>query len=196
MRKKRKKLLLFFLFFLFATRAEGEPKLQGEIQAIALEAARSALQGKKTSSFTPLHPALARAGGVFVTITEEGKTRGCWGSVEPQTENLATEIALDTRKALFDDYRFRPVNPAELKKLRFYVSLVQALEPVEDWRVLRPMQEGLLVSSGGRGGVLLPGEARTSIWQVNECRRKAGIMPGKPVRMFKFKTTVYGPLEP
>ncbi|HEY9766058.1 MAG TPA: AMMECR1 domain-containing protein [Chroococcales cyanobacterium] len=193
----KKKLFLFFFLFLSARAEGGELRLQGEIQAIALNSARSALLGKKTASFaTNPHPSLARAGGVFVTITEGGKTRGCWGSVEPQTKNLATEIALDTRKALFDDYRFRPVNPAELKKLRFYVSLVQALEPIEDWRSLRPMQEGLLVSSGGRGGVLLPGEARTSIWQVNECRRKAGIMPGKPVRMFKFKTTVYGPLEP
>jgi AMMECR1 domain-containing protein len=56
------------------------------------------------------------------------------------------------------------------------------------------MQEGLMVTNGKRGAVLLPGEAKTSTWAIAECCRKAGIRPQGEM-LYRFRTTVFGPEE-
>lgn len=176
-----------------ALAAGPELALTREIQAIAQEEAKIVLFGKgKLPHYS--HPRLFQPAGTFVTITKDGRTRGCWGNVRPQAATLAEEIVINTRKALVEDYRFTPANPAEYPKLKFYVSLVGTLEPVANPAQLHPWQEGLLVTKGQKGGVLLPGEAKTARWAISECCRKAGITP-QGALMYRFKTTVYGPKE-
>ena len=49
-----------------------------------------------------------------------------------------------------------------------------------------------MVRSGSRAAVLLPGEARTASWQLQEAKRQAGIGLQEPVELFKIHTlTVY-----
>lgn len=172
--------------------ASAPDSLQAEVQALAQKEARAFLARAPYRAPKPVHPRLKRPGAVFVTVTEHGKTRGCWGSLDPQCRTLAEEIAQHTRKALSLDYRFPPVNPLELGFLSFYVSLVGPLEPVE--RGLNPLREGLFVTDGSRGALLLPGEAKTARWAEAECRRKAGLGPDAPARLFRFRTEVFGPL--
>lgn len=140
-----------------------------------------------------LDPRLLKPGGAFVTVVKDGNTRGCWGSVYPQTPTLAQEIREAAIKALRDDYRHHPVTRSELRSLQVYVSLVGPLEPVEDPGGVSPRHDGLLVTARGHGGVLLPGEARTSQWMIAACRRKAGLSPHESAQMFRFPTVVYGP---
>lgn len=169
--------------------------LAREAHAIAVEAARAYLfEGKKPLDLPAnLDPRLKVPGGAFVTIAIGGKTRGCWGTVHPQRPMLAQEITVASVKALTVDYRHRPIGRHEWPDLDFYVSLVGPLEPVSDPASIRPKYDGLFVTNGHRGGVLLPGEAKTARWQVAECRRKAGLKPNEPAAMFRFPTVVYGP---
>ncbi len=169
--------------------------LAREAHAIAVQAAKAYLfEGKKPSGLpAKLDPRLKVPGGAFVTITIGGETRGCWGTVHPQRPFLAQEIAVAAVKALRVDYRHRPIARHEWSELDFYVSLVGPLEPVSNAASIRPKYDGLFVTSGSRGGVLLPGEAKTARWQVAECRRKAGLRPDEPAVMFRFPTVVYGP---
>jgi len=174
---------------------QNDRSLAREAHAIAVEAAKAYLfEGKKPTDLPPdLDKRLKVPGGAFVTIAIDGKTRGCWGTVHPQRPMLAQEIAAAAVKALRVDYRHRPISRDEWPELDFYVSLVGPLEPVRDAASIRPKYDGLFVTSGSRGGVLLPGEAKTARWQVAECRRKAGLKPGEPAVMFRFPTVVYGP---
>lgn len=170
-------------------------ELAREAHAIAVQAAKAYLfEGKKPKGFpSDLDRRLSIPGGAFVTIAIDGKTRGCWGTVHPQRPTLAEEIAAAAVKALRVDYRHAPIARHEWPELDFYVSLVGPLEPVGNPAAIRPKYDGLFVTSGSRGGVLLPGEAKTARWQVAECRRKAGLRPGEPAVMFRFPTVVYGP---
>jgi AMMECR1 domain-containing protein len=169
--------------------------LAREAHAIAVQAARAYLfEGKKPQDLPPgLDKRLKIPGGAFVTISLDGETRGCWGTVHPQRPQLAQEIAVAATKALRVDYRHRPITREEWPRLAFYVSLVGPLQPVSDPASLRPKVDGLFVTSGSRGGVLLPGEAKTARWQVAECRRKAGLKAREPAMLFRFPTVVYGP---
>lgn len=169
--------------------------LAREAHAIAVQAARDFLfEGKKPTGLSAgLDRRLKVPGGAFVTITLDGETRGCWGSLHPQRPQLAEEIAVAAAKALRVDYRHRPITREEWPRLAFYVSLVGPLQAVSDASAIRPKFDGLYVTSGRRGGVLLPGEAKTARWQVAEARRKAGLKPGEPAMLFRFPTVVYGP---
>ncbi|HEY9721099.1 MAG TPA: AMMECR1 domain-containing protein [Oscillatoriaceae cyanobacterium] len=145
--------------------------------------------------YRPSVPAsLADAAGVFVTLSRDGRTRACWGSVSPRQSSLALDLATTAAQVLYKDYRQPPVRPAELAGLVARVSIVGPLEPVGSVSQLLPRRYGLLVSAHGRGGVLLPGEAATAAWQVWECRRKAGIPPRAQGSMVRFETAVVGPI--
>ena len=43
-------------------------------------------------------------------------------------------------------------------------------------------------------GVLLPGEAATARWQIDTCKRKAGLAARERVSMYRFETAVVGPV--
>ncbi len=169
--------------------------LAREAHAIATEAAHDYLfEGRRPEKSLKVRDRrLTVPGGVFVTITRDGKTRGCWGTVHPQRATLAEEIAVASVKALRYDYRHQPIARSEWPALRFYVSLVGPMVPVASAAEISPLRDGLFVTARGRGGVLLPGEARTARYQVAECRKKAGLKPREPALMYRFATVVFGP---
>ena len=59
----------------------------------------------------------AKQAGVFVSLKEEGKLRGCIGTIAPVRNNIAEEIIENAISASARDPRFRPVQPEELDKL-------------------------------------------------------------------------------
>ncbi|HEY9855331.1 MAG TPA: AMMECR1 domain-containing protein [Stenomitos sp.] len=169
--------------------------LAKEAHAIAMHAAHDYLfRGiKPTNNRMVNDRRLKVPGGVFVTITRDGKTRGCWGTVQPERATLAEQIAVAAVKALRYDYRHQPISRSEWPELRFYVSLVGPMTPVSSPAALSPLRQGLFVTAGGKGGVLLPGEAKTARYQLAECRKKAGLRPRERVMMYRFNTVVFGP---
>lgn len=130
--------------------------------------------------------------GVFVTLVKGTTVRGCYGSMDPvgkTLEELVVEAAVGA--ARFDP-RSRPLGAAELGRVQVILSIVGPTVPVLTMSEVDPKREGLLVRSGSRSSVLLPGEARTSTWQLRRSLRQAGIRAGEPVEMFRFRTvTVY-----
>jgi AMMECR1 domain-containing protein len=141
-----------------------------------------------------LPAALDRPAGVFVTISRDGVTRGCWGTVRPRAGSLASELVANAVKALSHDTRQRPIQPHELDGLVAHVSVLGSLTPAFGIEELQPRRLGLLVAGAGKGGVLLPGEAATARWQIDTCRRKAGLRPRERASMYTFETAVFGPI--
>ena len=95
--------------------------------------------------------------GVFVTLwTAEEQLRGCIGHIAPIRESLAEEIAECAVLAAFRDPRFKAVTREELDSLVVEVSVLTPTERVTDLQSLDPKRYGVVVSCGGRRGVLLP----------------------------------------
>ena len=133
--------------------------------------------------------------GVFVTlVNRRGVTRGCFGSMEPMGRSL-TELVRDAAVgAARYDQRVRPLAEAELPNIQIIVSLVGPQVPVIAMSEVDPERHGLLVRAGDRHSVLLPGEARTSRWQLRRSLRHVGIRRTDPYQMFRFRTvTIYEP---
>jgi AMMECR1 domain-containing protein len=133
-----------------------------------------------------LHPA-----GVFVTLSKSGKTRACWGSVYPREGNIARETVVATLGALTKEYRFKPVRKSELKDLKIQVTVISSLEAANNVKEINPYKDGVMVRSGGRSGVILPGEATDAYYEFVLARLKAGIQPKDPCQIYKIRADIY-----
>jgi len=69
--------------------------------------------------------------GVFVSIHKFGGLRGCIGTFEPATENVAEEIIANAISSATRDPRFPAVAPNELKDLSYSVDVLTKPEPIE-----------------------------------------------------------------
>jgi AMMECR1 domain-containing protein len=166
------------------------PVLARQAALLARWAVTCRLKGQEFGKLpVKINPLLRQSAGVFVTITKDGRPRRCMGSVYPRGSVLEG-ILEGARGAALQDLRRPPLTLAELGRVQFHVSVVCPLRPVRGMQELAPNYLGLLVRSGDRAGVLLPGEAKTARWQVAECRRKAGIEPGAPASMYVFRTVL------
>jgi MEMO1 family protein len=127
----------------------------------------------------------------FVSLkTLNGELRGCIGTIEPARDTLAEEIVTNAISAATTDPRFEPVRPEELSNLRYSVDVLFPAEEagMED---LDPAVFGVIVEdeSGSRRGLLLPDipGIENAEQQVEIAARKAGIPPGQPLRLYRFK---------
>lgn len=127
--------------------------------------------------------------GAFVSLHKNGQLRGCIGTIAPTCDNLAWEIAQNAVSACSRDPRFSPVRPDELDELEYSVDVLGAPEPVDSPVALDPKTYGVIVSCGGRRGLLLPDldgvdsvEAQLSI-----ALQKGGIRENEPYKIERFK---------
>jgi hypothetical protein len=103
------------------------------------------------------------------------------------------EVLQNAVAAARHDPRFPPVRRDELDELEYSVDVLSPLEPVTDLSTLDPKKYGVLVTHGGRSGVLLPDlEGIDTVGkQLAICREKAGLPPDVPVTVYRFTVTRY-----
>lgn len=132
-----------------------------------------------------------RRAACFVSIHEGGDLRGCIGTLEPCRDSLASEVIDNAISACSRDPRFAPVRADELPLLDVNVDVLTEPEAIESARELDPARFGVIVSRGGRRGVLLPDldGVDTVAQQVAIAKRKAGIGADEPVALERFEVT-------
>jgi AmmeMemoRadiSam system protein A/AmmeMemoRadiSam system protein B len=183
-------------------RGADENKAQGqmadeEIPALARKAVESFVrEGRAVETPPASHPLLEERAACFVSIkTDDGDLRGCIGTIEPAKQSLAEEIIANAVNSATRDPRFAPVAPAELAHLRYSVDVLAPPEPAE-FEELDPKIYGVIVEdeSGTRRGLLLPNlqGVETARQQVEIAARKAGIPPGAPLRLSRFRVERFG----
>jgi AmmeMemoRadiSam system protein A len=152
-------------------------------------------EGRIISPPANLPEELGARAGCFVSIkTRSGDLRGCIGTVDPVNDSLSEEIITNAVSSATRDPRFTQVRRDELPQLKYSVDVLSAPEPctLDD---LDPNVYGVVVEDerGARRGLLLPSlEGITSVAeQVEIASRKAGIPPGIPVKLFRFRSNRY-----
>ena len=120
---------------------------------------------------------LNRRAGAFVSIHENGRLRGCIGTIAPVQERLADEIILNAISASTRDPRFAPIRPEELSALDISVDVLSEAEPIASKAELDVKRYGVIVTKGAKRGLLLPdldGVASVE-QQIAIAKQKAGI---------------------
>jgi AmmeMemoRadiSam system protein A len=179
-----------------SSRAESDPPGSVETSGamlpdLARRSVKAALSGSLELPPDALDNYLATPHGVFVTLREQdGRLRGCVGTVEPVCANVVAETWRNARLAAFQDPRFTPVMTRELNRLRFHVSVIHSVKEIASEEELCPQRYGVVVSTeDGRRGVLLPGmkEIQTGEQQLALARGKGGIDLFEPVKLQRFE---------
>ena len=146
--------------------------LQLARRAVADAVARLALPDS-----IPHHGIFGERRGVFVTLHVHGALRGCIGTTEGD-EPLSEAIVRCAASAALHDQRFAPVRADELDALEIEISLLSALAPIRPEEI-ELGRHGLVISRGGRRGLLLPQVAAEHGWTreqfLAETSRKAGL---------------------
>lgn len=160
--------------------------IPGDARRLLSALARAALDACVHGDPTPAPP---DASGVlitrcasFVTLRHRvsGELRGCRGEVVARLPLIQSVMRMAAAAAL-DDPRFPPVTSTEPARLRIEISVLSPLRPiaVDDIQV---GQHGLLLTLGGRRGLLLPSVATALGWDVGQLLdglcHKAGLPSG------------------
>lgn len=149
---------------------------------IARTSIEAALSGARPEVDLSEVDAILRApAGAFVSLhTKEGDLRGCIGSIQPVAP-LAEAVQSNAINAAFRDPRFLPLRKDELPNVHIEISVMGAVEPVNDAGEIEVGRDGLIVRRGSRAGLLLPQVATAYAWDRETFLRhtcmKAGLPP-------------------
>lgn len=159
-----------------------------ELVVLAMEAIKFYLESGETASAPEDSCFQKRRAGVFVSLKKQGMLRGCIGTISPENENIAQETMNNAVKAAVGDPRFPPLKPEELPEISCSVDVLSEPEPAEI-QDLDAEKYGVVVESGWKKGLLLPDleGIDSPAEQVEIAKQKAGIMPGEPFRLYRFK---------
>ncbi len=141
--------------------------LDQDEQILLLKVARQALENAvrgeplEKLNLDALPPALAKPGASFVTLTIEGRLRGCIGTLEAY-QPLAKDVQEHAVAAALKDYRFPIVKPAELQLIKVEVSVLTPptplayADPQDLLSKLRPHVDGVILQQGRKKATFLP----------------------------------------
>jgi len=174
-------------------RIEARRQSESYLVRLARKTLESYVRGEKRPDPGEIPPEFRRRAGVFVSIKKRGALRGCIGTVEPTRPNIVEEVMANAVSAGVRDPRFDPVEPDELDDLEYSVDVLGEPEAVAGPHELDPKRYGVIVSGGGRQGLLLPDieGVDTVEEQLAIARRKAGIAPDEPVTIKRFEVVRY-----
>ena len=131
----------------------------------------------------------SRAAGAFVSLHAHGQLRGCIGTTGPTTNSVAWEIVQNAISACSRDPRFAPVRADELDSLEYSVDVLGEPEAISSPAELDVKKYGVIVSCGGRRGLLLPDldGVDTIEQQIDIARQKGGISSREQYTLERFE---------
>ena len=127
--------------------------------------------------------------GAFVSLKEDGKLRGCIGTIQAVRESLAEEIMNNAVSACSEDPRFSPVEAWEVERLTISVDVLGETEKISSPEELDAARYGVIVTRGVRRGLLLPNleGVDTIEQQIAIAKQKAGIKAHESVELERFE---------
>lgn len=172
-------------------------------RSILLEIARKTLQGyckhersfgMDTGSFSD---ELKTECGAFVTLSKNGKLRGCIGRLTSNIPlyKLVHEMTLS---ASMHDPRFLPVDSEELSAINIEVSVLSPLKKINEIDEITIGIHGIYIKNGFHNGVFLPQVAQELGWNkeqfLGHCAHDKAGLPWdgwKSSDIYTFTTTVF-----
>ena len=154
---------------------------------LLLPLARNAIAAQLGAATAPAAAAdwLNARGASFVTLTLEGKLRGCIGTLEAH-RTLGEDVTANAQAAAFRDPRFKPLTAAEYAGIRVEVSVLSPVTAMH-WRdeddaldQLQPGVDGVIFEYGFHRSTFLP-----QVWEefpdartfMGHLKYKAGLPP-------------------
>jgi len=149
----------------------------------------SVVKTGKIPTFSNFQGKLGEHWGAFVTLTKRGELRGCIGNIVGMKPLIVT-VAEMTRSAALEDYRFRPVSPAELPEIGFEISVLTPIRKVNNIHEIVVGRDGIIITRGNNRGLLLPQVATEYGWVLETFLEQTCRKAGLPMDAWKDRSTV------
>jgi AmmeMemoRadiSam system protein B/AmmeMemoRadiSam system protein A len=157
-------------------------QLSDHQKKILLEIARKSITESvlETNVHYPVitDPVLNEKCGAFVTLTTNGRLRGCIGNIRA-TMPLWETVKLMASEAALNDPRFYPVTKNELPDIEIEISVLSPFMLINDINKIRVGKHGLFIKKGFYQGLLLPQVATDYNWDriefLKQTCKKAGL---------------------
>ena len=148
---------------------------------IARQSIIAALEKKVQPGFAVDEANLLIERGVFVTLKNHGRLRGCIGHFAPNAPLYHTVSQMAVAAAT-QDYRFaaNPVTLKEMEQIDITISVLSELKKIDSIDDLEVGRHGIWIRQGNRSGTYLPEVATEMGWDRVEfiehcCVEKAGL---------------------
>lgn len=153
---------------------------RAKLVALARQAVAATVQDEPPPEAQDATGILGQMRGCFVTITNQGRLRGCIGTFHPSLPLGRMIVEMGRSAARDPRFTLDPITPRELAELTIEVSVLSPLEKTNDPEKLTVGAHGIYVVCGGRSGCFLPEVATDQGWGAVEflnycCAHKAGL---------------------
>lgn len=151
-----------------------------ELVRLARLAVEATVTGRPLPKATNLVGLLAEKRGCFVTLTNNGRLRGCIGTFQPDRPLGEMVVQMGAAAARDSRFVFNPVVPFELPQLKVEVSVLSPLVETAEPLKLEIGKHGIYIIRGPWAGCFLPEVATDMGWTAEEflsqcCTGKAGL---------------------
>ncbi len=157
---------------------------------IAREAIESYVNKGQKIGLKETNPKLRQKRGVFVTLTKNGRLRGCIGyiqAIKPVSEAVR-DMAIE---AAINDPRFTPLQKEELDKIEIEISVLSPLKKIKEASEIKVGRDGILIKKGFNSGLLLPQVATENNWDKEEFLRHTCYKAGLSADAWKAGAEIY-----
>jgi AmmeMemoRadiSam system protein B/AmmeMemoRadiSam system protein A len=163
--------------------------LRHEEKAELLKLARRSIEARLGNQEPPglsrevlaAHPQLREERGAFVTLTIDGRLRGCIGNIRGMAP-LDSTISRMAVSAAMEDPRFPSLRPEELDRIAIEISVLTPFRKISDPGEIVVGRDGLYIEKGMNRGLLLPQVATEYGWDryrfLDQTCLKAGLPEG------------------
>ena len=174
---------------------------RSQLVSLARSAVASQVHGRTAPRADSLDGILGEKRGCFVTLTNQGRLRGCIGTFRP--DRPLGEMIVEMGRAAARDPRFvgDRITPSELEELDVEVSVLSPLTETDQPEQLEIGEHGIYVVAPQGAGCFLPEVATEMGWNAEQflshcCRSKAGLPPDAwkdpRVKVYLFTTEKFG----
>lgn len=154
---------------------------RNQLLRIARESIEAAVHGRRRAiELAAYDEELRRPSGAFVSLhTSGGDLRGCIGTIHPVAP-LCEAVSSSAVSAATRDPRFHPVRGDELPSLQIEISVMSPIVRVGTIDEITVGRDGLIITRGGRAGLLLPQVATEYGWDRETFLRHTCAKAGLP----------------
>ncbi|MBN1699060.1 MAG: AmmeMemoRadiSam system protein B [Spirochaetales bacterium] len=126
-----------------------------------------------------ISPAMEAIRGAFVTLSKDGRLKGCIGDVFPLSP-LYKVVMKHAVNAAVHDTRFQPVTKDEVGELEIEISVLTMPQPVDSYKEIVIGRQGIVLSKMDRSAVFLPQVAPQQGWGLEETLANLALKAGLP----------------
>lgn len=164
--------------------------LTKESQLFLLRTARESIKSKlygNEPEACPVPLELDFNSGCFVTLHLRKRLRGCIGNFRDDIR-IVENVAAMARQAAFSDPRFGPVSRDEFSMCEIEISVLSPMSETT-YDSIKVGRDGIYISKGSRGGVLLPQVATENRWDETRFLEQTCVKAGLDTQAYKDSDT-------